>query len=134
VELDPALASALAERLAGTNVDVVHADATASGLPSDRFSAAASFSMLHHIPDPGTQDRLFAELHRLLRPGGLLVAVDSRDIEAIRLFHEGDVFVPIDPDTLGGRLEKAGFVDVAVASTDFEVRFNATKPSPDSRA
>src|SRR5262249_23686573 len=38
VELDDALAAGLATRLAGSNVDVVHADATATGLPSDHFS------------------------------------------------------------------------------------------------
>jgi SAM-dependent methyltransferase len=128
IELDPALASSLSERLAGTNVEVINADATESGLPSDRFSAAASFSMLHHIPDAAVQDRLFVELHRLLRPGGLLIAVDSRDLEAIRMFHEGDIFMPLDPDVLAEKLTSAGFTDVEVSTTDFEVRFRAKKP------
>ena len=70
VELDAELAASLAARLSDTNVDVVHADATDSGLASGRFSAATCFSMLHHIPEPETQDRLFAELCRMLRPGG----------------------------------------------------------------
>src|SRR5437588_12702690 len=56
VELDDDLASKLTERLAGTNVDVIHADATASGLPGDRFSTATCFSMLHHMPAPDLQD------------------------------------------------------------------------------
>ena len=128
VELDEELAAALAERLAGTNVDVINADATASGLPSDHFTAAASFSMFHHVPDPATQDRVFAEVFRLLRPGGRLVAVDSRDNEAIRGFHQDDVFVPLDPDRLGDRLGAAGFIGVEVTTTDFEVRFSAKKP------
>jgi SAM-dependent methyltransferase len=127
VEFDAALASALAERLAGTNVEVVHADATASGLPSDRFSSAACLSMLHHIPSAAAQDRLFAELHRMLQPGGLLVASDSRDLDVIRAFHDGDVFVPPDPDTLGERLASAGFGEIDVGLTDFEVRFSAKK-------
>ena len=49
VELDPAQASALAERLAGTNVDVVEGDAAALPFTDGRFSAAASFHMLHHV-------------------------------------------------------------------------------------
>src|SRR4029079_11446379 len=61
VELDPELAEALAARLEGTNVDVVHADATNTGLPSERFSAATCFSMLHHMPSPALQDHLFVE-------------------------------------------------------------------------
>ena len=40
VELDDDLAAQLTTRLAGTNVEVVHADATAMPLPADRFSAA----------------------------------------------------------------------------------------------
>lgn len=125
VEFDAALATALADRLAGTNVDVIHADATASGLPSDRFSAAACFSMLHHLPSAPLQDRLFEELHRMLRPGGMLVASDSKDRDVIRAFHEGDTFVPLDPDQLGARLEKAGFREIDVTLTEFEIRFSA---------
>ena len=37
VELDEQLATALAGRLAGTNVDVVHADAADSGLPASHY-------------------------------------------------------------------------------------------------
>ena len=46
VEIDPSLGEALRDRLAGTNVDVLVADAARSetGLPGDRFSAAACFS------------------------------------------------------------------------------------------
>jgi SAM-dependent methyltransferase len=127
VEFDASLATALAERLAGTNVDVVHADATDSGLPSDRFSAAASFSMLHHIPERPSQDRLFQEMHRMLEPAGLLVASDSRDLEMIRAFHEGDIFTPLDPTDLRESLGAAGFGKIEIDLTDFEVRFSARK-------
>src|SRR5438270_7348248 len=57
VELDKQLATALAARLSGTNVDVVHADAADSGLPANRFSAATCFTMLHHVESPELQDR-----------------------------------------------------------------------------
>ena len=50
VEIDAGLAAALAERLAGTNVEVVQADATAMPFPDGRFSSAVSFTMLHHVP------------------------------------------------------------------------------------
>jgi SAM-dependent methyltransferase len=128
VELDADLATALAARLAGTNVEVIHADATMSDLPSNRFSAATCFSMLHHIPSPEIQDRLFAELFRVLRPAGVLVAVDSADIDVIRQGHVDDIFVPVDPATLGARLEAVGFTNVTVEPADYQVRFTATKP------
>ena len=106
VEVDAPLAAALAERMSGTNVDVLHCDATDTGLPSGRFSAATCFSVLHHVPAPDLQDRLFAELHRVLRPGGVFAGTDSRDLDTIRAAHVGDVFVPVDPDMLAARLER----------------------------
>lgn len=135
VEIDPALATKLAIRLAGTNVEVIQADASATQLPGDRFSAATCFSMLHHIPSQREQDLLFSELHRTLRPGGVLIAVDSLDTERIRRGHVNDIFVPLDPETLGIRLEQAGFTDVTIARAgEFpirgdQIRFTARKPT-----
>lgn len=130
VEVDHALASSLAERLAGTNVTVIEGDATESGLDADRFSAATCFSMLHHVPSAELQDRLFAEVFRVLRPGAVFLGVDSVDDEGgvIRSFHEDDVFVPIDPNTLGDRLGGIGFEDVGVDVDDYQQRFSAVKP------
>jgi SAM-dependent methyltransferase len=127
VEVDADLAKALAARLSGTNVEVIHADATASGLASDRFSAVTCFSMLHHVPSSQIQDRLFAEVCRVLRPAGAFIGTDSVDDEALRQFHVDDVFVPVDPDTLGSRLEAVGFTNVGVEVAGYQVRFNATK-------
>ena len=116
IEIDPVLAAPLAERLAGTNVDVVLGDGTALDQPDGRFSGAACFNMLHHVPTPEEQDRIFAELARVLRTGGVLVAVDSDENEGLRLFHEGDTYNPIDPATLPARLTAAGFTDVEVGA------------------
>jgi len=127
VELDDDLAAKLTERLAATNVNVVHADATNAGLPSDRFSTATCFSMLHHMPEARMQDELFAEVHRMLRPGGRFFGTDAVDHEMIRGFHEDDIFVPVDPQTLGARLEAGGFATTEIEATEYEVRFKATK-------
>lgn len=114
VEIDPALATRLAERLAGTNVTVVEGDATALDLPDDRFSGAVCFSMLHHVPTPELQDRIFAEVARVLRPGAAFVATDSVHRADLEAFHEGDTYVPLDPATVADRLGAQGFVDVEV--------------------
>jgi SAM-dependent methyltransferase len=127
VEIDAELAASLATRLSGTNVDVIHGDATDTGFAPGRFSSATCFSMLHHIPHPETQDRLFAEVYRILRPRGIFAGVDSIDSEPIREFHAGDVFVPVDPMTLRSRLEAAGFTDVNIEPAGYQVRFSATK-------
>jgi hypothetical protein len=70
--------------------------------------------MLHHVPSPRAQDRLFAEAHRVLRPTGVFRGTDSRDGWAFRLLHRGDVMVVVDPAAATERLTAAGFTDVRV--------------------
>jgi ubiquinone/menaquinone biosynthesis C-methylase UbiE len=43
----------------------------------ESFSGAACFTMLHHVPSPEAQDRLFAEVGRVLRPGAPFAGTDS---------------------------------------------------------
>src|ERR1700728_4912040 len=112
VEVDADLAADLKVRLAGSNVKVIWADGTELPLPDDRFSAATCFAMLHHMPSAAAQDQLFAELHRVLRPGGSFVATDSLDTERIRRAHTDDTYVPLDPAPLESRLRPAGFADI----------------------
>ncbi len=114
VEIDPSLAAALEERLAGENVRVICGDATALDLESDRFTGATSFNMLHHVPTRVAQDQLFSEVARVLRSGGLFIAADSVGSEELRLFHEGDTYNPIDPETLAAWLATAGFEAIDV--------------------
>jgi SAM-dependent methyltransferase len=133
VEVDEALAEALSQRLAASNVEVVHADGTALPFGDGRFSGATSFTMLHHVPTPSAQDRLLSELRRVLRPGGLLIGVDSIDSPDWRELHTGDTCVPVDPDTLAARLLMAGFVEVEVQRATPEparrFRFAARAPT-----
>jgi SAM-dependent methyltransferase len=133
VEIDPGLASELATRLAGTNVEVVVGDATALDLDAGRFTAAASFSMLHHVPGAALQDRLFGEVRRVLRPGGVFVATDSLDREDLRSFHHDDTFVPVDPAALPGRLADAGFVHITVEENEFAWKALAATPRTGGR-
>ncbi len=127
VELDVDLALALRERLAGTNVEVVQADATALPQESDRFSGAVSFTMLHHVPTAELQDRLFGELARVLAPGGVLVLSDSLGSDDLRAFHSGDTYNPVDPATLPARLDAAGFDGIDVQTNDYGCMAHARK-------
>lgn len=131
VELDPALAAELAQRLEGTNVEVIQADGSRLPLESDRFSAATCFTMLHHVPSVQLQDAILSELARVLRPGGLLVGTDSIANPDLRRFHDGDVYVPVDPEALTQRLEDAGLVNVEVVRNehDADFRFTGFKPA-----
>jgi ubiquinone/menaquinone biosynthesis C-methylase UbiE len=128
VEVDADLAEALARRMAGSNVQVTHADATNLPFPDGRFSAALSFTMLHHVPSAELQDRLLSEVARVLGPGGLFAGVDSLDSEAWRELHIGDVCVPVEPEGLPARLVRAGFTAVRVDTNANAVRFRASKP------
>lgn len=125
VELD--LAGSLADRMAGTNVEVLNADATALPLEDDRFSGAVSFTMLHHVPTAELQDRLFAELARVLAPDGVVVFSDGVASDDLAAFHDGDTYNPIDPATLPARLTAAGFTAVDVRTNEFGFIAHARK-------
>jgi ubiquinone/menaquinone biosynthesis C-methylase UbiE len=128
IEVDPHLAAALEQRLQGTNVTVIKGDATAMPFQDQMFSGAVSFTMLHHVPSPALQDQLFAEVFRVLKPGGPIAGTDSRSSLLFRLIHFGDTMVLVDPATLGQRLEQVGFTDVAVDAVARRFRFRARRP------
>jgi SAM-dependent methyltransferase len=125
IEIDPELAQPLDRRMQGTNVEVICGDAGASGLGSDRFSAVTCFSVLHHVPSAAEQDDIFAEIGRVLRPGGMFVGVDAVDTEGIRAVHEDDTFTPVDPDTLAERLAHAGLSLDRIDKGEYQFRFVA---------
>jgi SAM-dependent methyltransferase len=111
-------------------VDVLQGDATDLPLPDNHFSAVACFTMLHHLPSPQSQDRLFMEACRVLRPGGVFAGSDSLGGSVVFwLFHITDTFVRVDPDELPDRLEAAGFVEPSVHAVTSSVRFVARKPA-----
>jgi len=120
VEIDDDLAAMLTQRYASNrSVTIVRGDATDLTFPDGRFSGAASFTMLHHVPTSDLQDRLFAEVARVLRPGGVFVAGDSLPSSELETHHEGDTYNPLDPNGLESRLRSAGFDEVEVKQNAF---------------
>ncbi|MHB8463815.1 MAG: class I SAM-dependent methyltransferase [Acidimicrobiales bacterium] len=128
VEIDDDLAARLAERLAGTNVDVLHADATNLPLDPGRFSAAVSFTMLHHVPSAELQDRLFSEMVRVVATDGVVLLSDSVASDDLRAFHGGDTYNPVDPTTVADRLTSAGLGSVEVRVNSFGWVAHGHKP------
>ena len=128
IELDAEMAASLRARLRESNVDVVTGDATAMPFPDGHFSGGVSFTMLHHVPSPKLQDKLLREVWRVLQPGGMFVGSDSMQSLLMRLIHIGDTLVPIEPEKLGVRLERAGFEVFEIEKRAGVFRFQARKP------
>jgi ubiquinone/menaquinone biosynthesis C-methylase UbiE len=113
----------------GSRVNVTCGDATAMPFPDGRFSAVLCFTMLHHIPSRELQDEAFAEVARVLEPGGVFAGTDSVGSGRVfKLIHIGDTLVPIDPGELPARLRAAGLTEPAVERADGSFRWSARKP------
>ncbi|WP_431239652.1 class I SAM-dependent methyltransferase [Mycolicibacterium aichiense] len=120
VEIDERLATILTERFAELpSVRIVRGDATALDFPDGRFSGAACFTMLQHVPTAELQNRLFSEVARVLRPGAALVASDGIGDDDMAAAHVGDTYNPIDPAGLADRVTAAGFERIDVRTNDF---------------
>ncbi len=128
VEIDRASADSLSRRMTGHNVTVVCQDATAMCFPDATFDGAVSFTMLHHVPSEALQNRLLAEVARVLCPGGVFAGTDSLYSRSFRLLHLLDTMVVVDPCTFPARLRTAGFGDVQVdVLKPYAFRFRARK-------
>jgi SAM-dependent methyltransferase len=136
LESDEKAAAALAAKYDGVevpsvevpSVEVVHGDATAMSFADNSFDSAGSFTMLHHVPTAALQNRLLAEVLRVLRPGGVLIGSDSQASNGLHHFHEGDDYNPVEPAALLTRLQTIGFGKITV-SVDYTVTFVAHKPA-----
>jgi ubiquinone/menaquinone biosynthesis C-methylase UbiE len=128
LELDPGYCGRLRDEL-GPRVAVTQGDATRMPFGESQFSAVLCFTMLHHIPGRELQDAAFAEVARVLKPGGAFAGTDSLGSGALfKLIHVGDTLLPIDPDELPDRLRAAGLRDPLVERADGSFRFRARKP------
>jgi ubiquinone/menaquinone biosynthesis C-methylase UbiE len=113
----------------GDEVAIVQADATAMPFADNRFSGVACFTMLHHVPSSEQQDRLLAEVARVLRGGGTFAGTDSLGTGRLfKMLHLRDTLVPVGPTELPARLQRAGFIEPCVETAGSSLRFRAHKP------
>ncbi|MGA2419286.1 MAG: class I SAM-dependent methyltransferase [Candidatus Acidiferrum sp.] len=98
----------------GRAARMVRADAAQLPFADGSFTCAIAILMLHHLRSPELQDSAFAEIRRVLRPGGILLAFEIRDGWLQRLIHTCSTFVPVSASTANARLIAAGFARVSV--------------------
>ncbi|MGN6869221.1 MAG: class I SAM-dependent methyltransferase [Solirubrobacteraceae bacterium] len=129
LELDPGYCERLRAELPDGTVTVTQGDATALPYPDARFSAVLCFTMLHHIPTVAQQDQAFAEIARVLRPGGTFAGTDTIGSGWLfKTIHIGDTLNLVDPDGLQARLESAGLSVSEVKRGSRSFRWRADKP------
>ena len=114
LEYDHEFAARLGSRLNGTNGSVIQGDAATLPFLDNTFSSAIAILMLHHLRSNELQDRAFAEIGRVLRPGGVFLAFEIQDGWMNRVGHIRSTFVPVDPATAPARLTVAGFSSATV--------------------
>ena len=128
LEYNHDFAAGIARRSRGTNGAVVEGDAATLPFPEKKFSSAIAILVLHHLRSEEAQDRAFAELFRVLRPGGVLVAFDIPDGWLNRVMHIRSTFVPVAPLTAPARLAAAGFSRVSLNFRRGAFRLRAERP------
>lgn len=124
LEYDHAFAAKLGAEVNGSNTVVIRGDAATLPFADASFSSAIAILVLHHLHSGELQDRAFAEILRVLRPGGVFLAFEIQDSWLHRVGHIRSTFVPVAPASLFARLMAAGFskVTVDIRSGGFRVR------------
>jgi ubiquinone/menaquinone biosynthesis C-methylase UbiE len=128
LEIDANSAASLRSRLNDSNVQVIEGDAMNMPFGDSEFSGVVSFTMLHHVPSQELQNKLLAEVLRVLKPRGFFVGSDSLQSWFMKIIHIGDTLVPVSPDTFGARLKSAGFEVLEVQKNSQAFRFHARRP------
>ena len=114
LEYDRKFAASLGKRFSGTNVGVLRGDAASLPFPDESFSSVVAVLVLHHLKSLDQQEKAFAEIYRVLRPGGAFLAIEIRDGWLHRFAHIRSTFVPIAPSAAIDRLTALGFSKVIV--------------------
>ena len=107
---------------AGVNIDFRVGLVEKTDFADNAFDVVLSSFMVHHLPG-NLQQRAFAEIYRVLKPGGRLLVVDfeppvspvKRALLRLFLGHE---MMHIENQNLPGLFEDAGFTNVTAGKTD----------------
>jgi SAM-dependent methyltransferase len=106
---------------------VVQGDASVLPFAPTTFTSAIAVLLLHHLRSSDAQDRAFAEIFRVLKPGGVFVALEIQDGWLTRVAHFRSTFVPVSTERLDSRLGAAGFSNVSVNNRNGTIRIHAER-------
>jgi ubiquinone/menaquinone biosynthesis C-methylase UbiE len=127
LERDTYLLGKLHQRITNGRTDVLQGDATLLPFADATFSSVVAVLVLHHVKTRELQDRLFTEARRVLRQGGVFVALEVTNGLQMRITHLADTFLPLDPWALPERLAALGYRNVFIERRSFLFRFNAMR-------
>src|SRR5262245_5401458 len=124
LEYDAGFVTKLGARARGANLAVVRGDASALPFSNATFSSVIAILMFHHLQSSELQDKAFAEICRVLRPGGVFLALEIPDGWFNRVIHTKSTFVPVAPGSASARLMAAGCsrVTVDMQGAGFRIR------------
>jgi len=108
--------------------EAVRGDGARMPFPAETFSCTIAILVAHHLQSRELQDHLFAEVFRVLRPGGVFLAFEIPDNWLNRVSHFRSTFTPVTPGSAFLRLDKAGFARVSVDFRRGGFRISALRP------
>jgi ubiquinone/menaquinone biosynthesis C-methylase UbiE len=97
-----------------SNGGVVQGDAAALPFADGNFSAVVAILMLHQVRSREAQEKALGVAFRVLRGGGVFLAVEIEDSWLNRALHIRSTFVPVAPSDIPVRLAAMGFSGVTI--------------------
>ncbi len=110
---------------------VLRGDASHLPFASETFSSVIAILVLHHLESRQLQDLAFAEVLRVLRPGGTFLAFEINDSWIHHVGHFKSTFTPLSPGSAFARLTTAGFSRVSVDFRRGGFRLHALRAKPE---
>lgn len=107
-------------------------DAATLPFADQSFSSAVAILVLHHLKSRELQDRAFAEVHRVLRPGGSFFAFEINDGWIHRAAHYKSTFTPVTPGSAFARLTGVGFSKISVDFRSSGYRVSARRAAEET--